>query len=333
MRAIFVAMSFLIVKNITGYNEGRLVLKDVSFGQNRFENIAIAGETGSGKTSLLKMIAGLMQPSSGKILLNGERVAGPDEQLIPGNKKIGYLSQHFELRNNYRVEELLDMANKMPPEEADKIYDICNVRHLLKRWSDELSGGEKQRVSLARLLTTSPELLLLDEPYSNMDMPHKQQMKEVIENIQKENGISCILVSHDAMDILSWADTVFFMKDGDIIQKGTPTDLYNKPVGEYAASLLGAYNLLDTAVLKEWGGANIINGKLFFRPEHIKIVDALSAPIVGVVRKILFWGSYYTVDVLVGTHLISVQVCENSVQMGDIVGLDFSLIDAWNIRY
>ncbi|HRD58522.1 MAG TPA: ABC transporter ATP-binding protein, partial [Ferruginibacter sp.] len=135
-------MAFLTVENISGYNEGRLIVDNVSFEQQPGENIAIAGETGSGKTSLLKMIAGLMQPSSGNIFLKNSRVAGPDEQLIAGHKKIAFLSQHFELRNNYRVEELLDMANKLAAKEADKIYEICDIGHLLKRWSDELSGGE-----------------------------------------------------------------------------------------------------------------------------------------------------------------------------------------------
>ncbi|MFT3980814.1 MAG: ABC transporter ATP-binding protein [Ferruginibacter sp.] len=324
-------MAFLSVQNITGYNEGRLTVEHVSLEQQRFENIAIAGETGSGKTSLLKMIGGLMQPASGQVLLEGERVTGPDEQLIPGHKKIAYLSQHFELRNNYRVEELLDMANKISPGEADRIYAICDIRHLLKRWSDELSGGEKQRIALARLLTTSPSLLLLDEPYSNLDMLHKQQMKAVIETAQKETGLSCMLVSHDAMDILSWADTVYFMKEGHIIQQGTAQEVYSRPVNEYAAALLGSYTLLDTALVPGWQDERSGNKKIFLRPQQISIVDVSHSAVNGVVSKILYWGSYYTIDVITGGQLVSLHSNEQHWETGQTVGLAFDLKDAWNI--
>lgn len=322
-------MAFLTVENISGYNEGRLIVDNVSFEQQPGENIAIAGETGSGKTSLLKMIAGLMQPSSGNIFLKNSRVAGPDEQLIAGHKKIAFLSQHFELRNNYRVEELLDMANKISAQEAVNIYEICDIGHLLKRWSDELSGGEKQRISLARLLTGSPDILLLDEPFSNLDMLHKQQMKAVIEAVQNETGVSCILVSHDALDILSWAQTVYFMKNGSFIQKGTAEELYFKPINEYAAALLGTYNLLDNSIFNN-GQVPIEKGKkIFIRPQQLQLLPANAGLINGVVHKILFWGSYFSIDVLVGNQILSVYLASHALQIGETVGIDINLKNAW----
>ncbi len=212
-------MALLTVTGLSRMDEGKTAVKDIHFTQQPFEQIAIAGETGSGKTTLLKMIGGLLQPASGQILLEGKRVKGPDEQLIPGNKNIGYLSQHFELRNNYKVHEVLDMANRLGIAKASKIYAICRIEHLLQRWTDELSGGEKQRIALARLLSTSPRLLLLDEPFSNLDMLHKTMMKSVLKDAGEQMQISSILVSHDAPDILSWADTVFlFQFSLDLIQ-------------------------------------------------------------------------------------------------------------------
>src|SRR6478672_4156198 len=202
-------MILLSVKDVSSPDLGKTTVKHISFDQQVGEKIAIAGETGSGKTTLLKMIAGLIQPQTGMISLEGERVQGPDEQLIPGHPRIGYLSQHFELRNNYRVEELLDMANLVPDDEAEKIYSICDIAHLKQRWTDQLSGGEKQRISLAKLLTARPRLLLLDEPYSNLDLIHKRKMKLAIEELGEQMGITCILVSHDAADMLSWADKIF----------------------------------------------------------------------------------------------------------------------------
>src|SRR4051794_37012290 len=187
-------MNALCVSGISKRTGSNFLLQDIYFTQQRFQKIAIAGETGSGKSTVLKIIAGLIQPDGGEVLFENERVAGPDEKLIPGHPGIGYLSQHFELRNNYRVEELLEMANKVSENQASAIFKICRITELLKRKTDQLSGGEKQRIATARLLITSPRLLLLDEPFSNLDMPHKNIMKSVISDIGEKLQISCILI-------------------------------------------------------------------------------------------------------------------------------------------
>ncbi|MBI1780138.1 MAG: ATP-binding cassette domain-containing protein [Sphingobacteriales bacterium] len=145
-------MALLSVEQVSKWEGEKLVVNNLSFSQEPLQKIAIAGETGSGKTSLLKMIAGFAEPASGRIFFNGEKVLGPNEQLIAGHKGIAYLSQYFELRNNYYVQELLEMTNQLPDGEADKIFSVCQVEHLLQRRTNQLSGGEKQRIALARLL-------------------------------------------------------------------------------------------------------------------------------------------------------------------------------------
>jgi iron(III) transport system ATP-binding protein len=321
-------MALLTVNGLSKKEEGKTSVKDINFTQQSFEHIAIAGETGSGKTTLLRMIAGLMQPTSGEIILHSTRVKGPDEQLIPGNKNIAYLSQHFELRNNYRVHEVLDMANKLSQEEANKIYSICRIEHLLQRWTDELSGGEKQRIALARLLSTSPRLLLLDEPFSNLDAIHKTLMKTVLGDLCTQMRVSCILVSHEASDILSWATTVFLFRSGSIVQRGTPSEVYNRPVDEYCAGLLGAYNLLKIP------GAPADQNeqdkrRLFARPENIIINKTSFDGTKGIVKNILFWGSYYTVDIAVGDQLLRTQTPHAEYSPGEEVSLSFALRDRW----
>ncbi|HLO79396.1 MAG TPA: ABC transporter ATP-binding protein [Chitinophagaceae bacterium] len=277
------------------------ILRNISFKQGEGQHIAIAGETGSGKSTLLKIIAGLMQPDEGRVIYEGERVLGPDEQLIAGHPKIAFLSQHFELRNNYWVYEVLEYANKLSEQEAREIFHICQIDHLLKRRTTELSGGEKQRIATARLLVNNPTLLLLDEPYSNLDMIHKQTMKQLLNDVSEKLGISSILVSHEPADILSWADHLMLLKDGEIVQQGTPEHLYRNPVNEYAAGLLGKYYFIP--------GQNI-----FVRPENIHVADT---GIEATIKRKIFLGSYYEYEVVTGNTELSFYSDSDRYSPGD----------------
>ncbi len=306
-------MALLELHNVSRKENGIDALKSTSFSIEAFQKVAIAGETGSGKTTLLKLIAGLAQPTTGEILFENERVEGPLEKLLPGHPRIAYHSQHFELRNNYRVEEELESKNLLSQEEADKIYSICRIQHLLKRKTNQLSGGERQRIVLARLLTTLPKLLLLDEPFSNLDAVHKKIIQSVIHDIGSKMKITCIMVSHDAPDILSWADHIIIMKDGTLIQQGTPQEIYYKPLDEYCASLFGSYNIL-----------NVDGKKLLLRPEQLKIVDQHNGSIEGIVEEISFWGNYYTVTLLIDKQLITVQTHHHHFTKGEKIFISYN---------
>jgi ABC-type sugar transport system ATPase subunit len=299
-------MDLLQVSGVMKQLQGVPVLKETSFTQQKFQKIAIAGETGSGKSTLMKIIGGLVQADAGTVLFENVRVKGPEEVLLPGHPGIAYLSQHFELRNHYRVEELLSYSNKLSDEDAEHIYKVCRITHLMKRKNDQLSGGEKQRIALAKLLITSPRLLLLDEPFSNLDMIHKSILKSVIYDLGEQLEVTCMLISHDAPDILSWADEVIVMKDGAIIQQGTPEEIYYKPVNEYTAALFGKYNLIKDN---------------FVRPEKIKIVKEDKHTQKGTVRKISFFGTYYEIEVELSVGIVKVNTLERNVKEGDIVHL------------
>lgn len=306
-------MSLLYVSQVSRREDGADILKDISFTQNEFQNIAISGATGSGKTTLLKIIAGLLQPGSGEVLFDGERVPGPDEKLIPGHPRIAYLSQHFELRNHYHVEELLQMANQLPEAEASLIYEVCRVDHLLKRWSHQLSGGERQRISLARLLVSSPKLLLLDEPYSNLDAIHKSILKSVIHDIGEHLKITSILVSHDSTDTLSWADEIIVLKNGAMIQKDAPRVVYKKPVDEYVAALFGKYNVLTPALAKAFDAFSDIDMQRldsFIRPEEF-IITQKDKGLKADVIKVNFMGSFYETELRISGHKIILNTCHD----------------------
>lgn len=303
-------MALLQVSGAGKKENENYTVRDIHFSQQPLEKIAVAGETGSGKTTLLKMMGGLIQPDEGIIYFEGERVLGPFERLIPGHPKIAYLSQHFELRNNYKVEEELESKNLLTDDEANTIYRICRIEHLLKRRTDQLSGGERQRIVLARLLTTSPKLLLLDEPFSNLDVIHKNIIKSVLLDIGTQLNTSCILVSHDAADTLSWADRIIVLKEGMIVQQGSPEDIFNKPADEYCAGLFGEYNLLNEANRAAFGLDS--NASSIVRPEQFRIVND-NAAVKGIVQAVSFFGSYYSVDVLVNGQVLKVRAEVRSI--------------------
>lgn len=326
----FSSMSFLSVEGLRKQNQGIHSVRDISFKLDTFQKMAIAGETGSGKSSLLKMIAGLMQPDAGSIYFEGKRVLGPEEKLMPGHPGIGYLSQHFELRNNYVVEDELEAKNKLTLEEADHIFTICRIQHLLKRRTNQLSGGEKQRIALAKVLIASPRLLLLDEPFSNLDMGHKKVIRQVVHDISTKLGITTLMVLHDAPDILSWADIILVMQEGQLIQQGTPEEIYLHPVNEYCAGLFGEYNLVDPTLFRTFlQGTSPKDKKLFFRPEAIHLAGSTEDSISGVVQNIHYWGSYYTLEISAGEELVSMQVRNADFKKGEKIELTLNENAVW----
>lgn len=306
-------MTLLSVEHISKKHGNDFVVNDVSFTQAFGKNIAIAGETGSGKTTLMRIIAGLGQADSGKIFFEGKQIKGIEQKLMPGHKGVAYLSQHFELPNHYKVSEVLSYANNLTDEESKQLYKVCSIDHLLHRWTKTLSGGEKQRVALARLLTETPKLLLMDEPYSNLDLMHKQQLKNVIKDVHEELNVTCMLISHDAEDMLPWADEIIVIKNGSILQKGTPKQVYSQPETEYTAGLFGRYSLLTPTLAER---LELPSSKKFIRPEELTLTNK---GIEAIVCNIFYLGSHYELEVIIDNHPLLVKAMYSSVSKGDIV--------------
>lgn len=308
-------MELLEVKNISKQQQNRVIVDNISFQQHSLQKIAIAGESGSGKTTLLKIITGHVQPTNGTILFNGERVIGPEEKLLPGHKQMGYLSQHYELLNNYRVEELIWFENRLTEQEANELFEICRIQHLLKRRTDQISGGEKQRIALCMLLIKQPEFLALDEPFSNLDSIHTDILKNVLDELTIRLKITCILTSHDPHDTLSWANEIIVIRDGKMMQKGKPQEIYNHPVNEYVAGLFGKYNLLKPSVAALFG-IDAKGNHVMTRPENFRIYKTGSG-VKGIVQKVSFWGSFYETEVLVDDAKIIVRNNKDEWRDGD----------------
>ncbi len=313
-------MSLLEVMNVSREENSELVLHPINFNLNVGSKLAIVGANGSGKTTLLKLIGGLLQAHTGKILFEGHRVLGPDEQLLPGHKAIAYLSQHFELRNNYHVHELLEMSSKISEQDAAKVYRICQVDHLLRRRSNQLSGGERQRIALATALVTQPKILLLDEPFSHADMHHKTIIKQVLHEVNKQLETAIILVSHEPTDFLPWADEVMVLKNGKLQQSGSPTEVYQAPKNEYVASLTGFYNVLPPWAMKALdippSGISI----KIIRPEHLKL-NTNGNGVACTIKQVDFMGAYNIITVEANSHLFKTISSAISWQVGQTAHL------------
>lgn len=317
-------MAFLSVENIS-YSIGETpVLENISFSQQQGQKIAIAGETGSGKSTLLQIIAGLLQPAAGWVRLTGKQILGPDYKLIAGHPDIAYLSQQHDLPIHLRVAQALEYANILDENEANDIYQVCRIDHLLQRKTHQLSGGEKQRIALARLLISQPQLLLLDEPFSNLDTQHKKMLQQVIDDIGEKLHITCMLVSHDNQDTLSWADEIICIQNGQIVQQATPREIYFSPVNTYVAGLFGAYNYFkgqEAALLAQ--KLNIpTSDPILMRPEAFKIKKTPAVPFSGVIQKIRFLGSSSELEVLCQNTIFLIRTLESRYKIGDTIFFD-----------
>jgi ABC-type sulfate/molybdate transport systems ATPase subunit len=326
-------MEFLAIKGISRSAQDGFVLAPVHLTMPKSSRVAVIGETGSGKTSLLKMIAGLLQPEAGSVWLNGERIPMADEKLIPGHPAIAYLSQHFELRNNYRVGDLLNYFSRIEEEAAAEVYRLCEIDHLLQRWTHQLSGGERQRIALARLLVGSPQVLVLDEPFSNLDLIHAQHLKKVLDQLHKRLELTIILSSHNPLDTLSWADELLVLYQGQLIQQGSPSEVYRFPKTEYVAGLLGPYSLFDAGFTVQFPrvfSAHPPGGRVFTRPENWVVADG-DGVITGIVTARSFMGAYDLLTVQADSYSILVMTEVGASLVGANIGLQLREDSLWMI--
>lgn len=301
----------LTVTDLTVSNAQGVVLENVSFALKSKQHLVIAGETGSGKSTLLKSIAGLIQPDSGVLLLGEETIVGPADKLVPGHPEIAYLSQHHELPKSLRVEQVLEYANLLSKEEAAKLFTLCQIDHLLTRRTDQLSGGERQRIALAKLLVTSPQLLLLDEPFSHLDAIHKTTLKAVIEDVTRHYHITSVLVSHDPSDTLPWAEKMLVLKDGKVVQEGSAAKIYQQPLNEYVAGLFGKYTIIPAGVTNVFQPEVKNRKDIFIRPEAL-IVEKTNKKggCRGLVLANAYYGSHYDVTVQINDQNFVVRSVE-----------------------
>ena len=326
-------MDILTVANLSLMENGVSVLQPIRFTQKAGQKLALAGESGAGKSTLLQLVGGLIQPSTGTVHANGSRVRGPQEVLVPGHPGVAYLSQKSDLPQFLRVEQVLRYANKRPEAEAQAVYELCRIDSLMPRRTDQLSGGEQQRVALARLLLGAPQLLLLDEPFSNLDRTHKRLLQGIIEDLGARLGITCLLVSHDAADVLGWADEILVLHRGRLVQQGSPERLYHQPVNEATAALFGDYNLVRGADRRTLLPSRRFkkDTALLVRPEQFLLRPAAGGGAIGTVRAVRFLGGHYEMEVALTEQSVRVRVGTADWQVGDKTSISVAAGAGWAV--
>ncbi len=278
----------LSVQNISFSYNKISILEAFSFSLENGKTMAIIGESGCGKSTLLKLIYGLYDLSEGQIFWKENEVLGPKYHLIPGMEYMKYLAQDFDLMPFITVAENVGkyLSNIYKDKKNQRIAELLGIVEMTEFANVKaqfLSGGQMQRVALARVLALEPEVLLLDEPFSHIDNFRKNSLRRKLFGYLKEKQITTIIATHDSTDVLSFTDEVLVMKQGEIIESGTPEAIYNHPKNHYVASLFGDVNEVEQ------------NGqKLLVYPHQLEMVPQSDFEVT--VLQSYYRGNFYLVE-------------------------------------
>src|SRR5699024_10476972 len=268
-------MAYIVLQDIEKYYGTKHILKKTNLTVEKGEFVTLLGASGCGKSTLLRCLAGLEQVSSGKIFLDGKDITN----ISPKDRNVGMIFQQYSLFPNLNVYNNIAFGLKMKRVEKDIIYERVNNAIKMvdltgneKKYPSQLSGGEEQRVALARCIVTRPKVLILDELLSAIYGKLRKTLQTIIKEIHKELGMTSIIVTHDQDEAMTMSDTTHLMRDGVIEQSGNPIDLYSKPKNSYVASFIGNYNIIQgktfsKLVNEEYSETN----NVVIRPEIIHI--------------------------------------------------------------
>lgn len=224
-------------------------LNDVSLDVQEGEIICLVGHSGCGKTSLLRIIAGIDVPDSGALTMGGQTLVGPSVFIEPEKRNVGVVFQDYALFPHLTVgENILFGLRRMPRHEAnartEELLELVSLSHMADRYPHMLSGGEQQRVALIRALAPKPQLLLMDEPFSNLDRGLRARVRRETVALLRELGTTAIIVTHEAEEALSTGDRVILMRSGEVVQNGPARELHDRPVNRYAADFFCDFNAI-----------------------------------------------------------------------------------------
>jgi len=260
------------------------ILKKISFKLLPGELVGLVGKSGAGKSSLLKILAGHLQSTEGKVFFDQTELPPVSSMLIPGYKKIALVNQDFKLDPYHSVEEniresILNLPNDKREKRVKKMLRLLELNHIAQHKANQISGGEQQRVALARAISVKPDYLLLDEPFGHLDPRLRNKLKDYLLRIREEENTGILLVSHDEHDILGLCDSVCTLKNGVLSKKQLPEYLYYNLSNSIQASIFGCVNCVTLG-----------NEKILFRPDEFEITK--SGIEVQYIRSIFAVGYY-----------------------------------------
>lgn len=286
----------LQVQNISFSYDDKRVIKQMNFTIQKGQNIAVIGESGSGKSTLLKLIYGLYDLDEGQIFWKENQVLGTKFNLVPGMSFMKYLSQDFDLMPYITVSEnvgkyLSNVNLEKKQQRIQELLDIVEMSDFANVKAKYLSGGQQQRVALARVLALEPEVLLLDEPFSQIDNFRKNALRRNLFAYLKSRVITCIVATHDSSDSLSFADETIVLSNGKIVIKEKSINLYNHPTNKYIASLFGDVNEIKLSQLIEIEGPEVT---ILLFPHQLKVVAFGKLKVK--VKQSYFKGSHFLIQ-------------------------------------
>jgi spermidine/putrescine transport system ATP-binding protein len=326
-------------ENVTKqYDDDPAVLDDVSFRLERGKFYTLLGPSGCGKTTIIRLIAGFIEPTKGHIFMDGQEIS----RISPSRRKVNTIFQDYALFPHLNVFDNVAFGPVVKRMKKSDIADavrgalrFVNLEGLESRAIAGLSGGQQQRVAIARALVNQPKVLLLDEPLAALDLKLRKEMQHELKDMQKHLGITFLYVTHDQEEALTMSDIIVVMRSGHIQQIGTPIDIYNEPKNAYVADFIGESNIIDGTMVEDYrvifggrefkcvdsGFGSNVPVDVVVRPEDIKLTDPHSGMLSGTVDSVLFMGVHYEITVVSDNFTWLVHSTAKA-EVGGKVGLD-----------
>ncbi len=303
------------VRNISKKFGNHKAVSDVSFSINRGKLIGLLGPSGGGKSTILRILAGLESPDTGDILINGKRV----NDVAPQHRGIGFVFQNYALFKHMNVFDniafgltIRKTAKAEIKERVNELLDLTGLRGFEHRYPHQLSGGQRQRVAFARALAPKPDLLLLDEPFAAIDAKVRKELRTWLKQLINTIGITSIFVTHDQDEAVEVADEMLIVQQGKLEQQGSPVSIYTDPQTAFVAGFIGHSSLVEQPNrLRGFERTQVINGsRALIRPEFVEVgreqeIAFPSAAEKGHVRHVFFRGAHLELDVQVGDNRLS----------------------------